>query len=144
MKVIEKIENENKKSEIFRDEKHKQLYSEICSRMNYLDCYHRSFAYLLSLDTVLREHIKDAYDFQEHCIKLEVLNKGFQTGTSLKTTRLAFNLWNGWSSDGKTYTDEDGYESELPSSYYTPEQIFNCAEYAPYYWQAIKIRFEID
>lgn len=128
----------------FRDDKHKQLYNEICSRMNHLDCYHRSLAYLISLDMVLREHIEDVYDFQENHIKLEGLSKGFHTGTSMKTIRLAFNLWNGFSSDGETYIDKNGYESDLPSGYYTPEQIFCCRDYAPYYWQAIKIRFEID
>lgn len=127
----------------FRDKSHKDLYIFYLSEMNYIDCYHRSLAYLLSLDTVLREHIEDVFDFQEDGIKRDGLNKGFQTGTSKKTTRLAFNLWNGCYDDGETYTDKDGYETELPSSYYTPEQIFNCKEYAPYYWQAIQIRFEM-
>ena len=30
----------------------------------------------------------------------------------------------------------------IPSKYYAPDTIFNCT-YAPYYFQAIKIRFEI-
>ena len=102
---------------IFHDEHHETAYNDICSRMKYLDCYHRSLAYL---------------------------HKAFQTGTSMKTTRLAFNLWNGCYDDGETYTNKDGYETELPSSYYTPDQIFNNAEYAPYYWQAIQIRFEMN
>ena len=121
---------------IFRDETHETVYNDICSRMKYLDCYHRSLAYLLALDTVLREHIEAVYDG----IKRDGLHKGFQTGTSKKTTRLAFNLWNGCSDDGEVYTNKDGYEMPLPSSYYTPEQIF-CTDYAPYYWQAIQIRF---
>ena len=80
---------------IYRNEKHKNDYESILSRMNINDCYHRSLAYLLALDTVLFEHIETLYDFQEDGIKLEGLHKGFQTGTSKKTTRLAFNLWNG-------------------------------------------------
>ena len=128
---------------IFHDEQHETTYNAICTRMKYLDCYHRSLAYLLALDTVLREHIEAVFDFQEDGIKRDGLHKGFQTGTSKKTTRLAFNLWNGCYDDGETYTDKDGYETELPSSYYTPEQIFSCTEYAPYYWQAIQIRFEM-
>lgn len=118
---------------IFHDNQHEFTYQELCKHMKYLDCYHRSFAYLLSLDTVLRDHIEDVYDIQEDVIKPEGLEKAFQTGTSMKTTRLAFNLWNGYCS-----------EDEQPSSYYTPEQIFSCQAYAPYYWQAIKIRFEIE
>ncbi len=128
---------------IFRDETHENTYKTICSRMKYLDCYHRSLAYLLSLDTVLCEHIGGVYDFRDDCIKREGLDKAWQTGTSKKTTRLAFNLWNGCCNDGETYIDRGGYEAELPSGYYSPEQIFSCTEYAPYYWQAIQIRFEI-
>ena len=128
---------------IFYDEQHETTYNYICSRMKYLDCYHRSLAYLLALDTVLREHIEDVFDFQEDGIKRDGLHKGFQTGTSMKTTRLAFNLWNGCCDDGELYTDKNGYETELPSRYYTPENIFCCKDYAPYYWQAIKLRFEM-
>lgn len=128
---------------IFYDEQHETTYNEVCSRMKYLDCYHRSLAYLLALDSVLREHIEAVYDFQEDVIKIEGLSKGFQTGTSKKTTRLAFNLWNGCYDEGEEYTDKDGYKVPLPSSYYTPDQIFCCTEYAPYYWQAIQVRFEL-
>ena len=128
---------------IFYDEQHETTYNYICSRMKYLDCYHRSLAYLLALDTVLREHIEDVFDFQEDGIKRDGLHNGFQTGTSMKTTRLAFNLWNGCCDDGELYTDKYGYETELPSRYYTPENIFCCKDYAPYYWQAIKLRFEM-
>lgn len=96
------------------------------------------------LDTVLREHIEAVFDFQEDGIKLEGLHKGFQTGTSMKTTRLAFNLWNGCCDDGETYKDKDGYEMSLLSRSYTTEQIFSCVGYAPYYWQAIQIRFEME
>jgi hypothetical protein len=127
---------------IFYDEQQKTAFNEICGKMKKDDCYHRSIAYLLALDVVLREHINDVFDFQEDVIKPEGLHKGFQTGTSKKTTRLAFNLWSGCYDDGETYIDKDGYETPLPSNYYTPEQIFCCVEYAPYYWQAIKIRFE--
>jgi hypothetical protein len=129
---------------IFHDEQHKTAFNEICKKMKKLDCYHRSTAYLLALDVVLREHLNDVFDFQKDVIKLEGLNKGFQTGSSKKTTRLAFNLWNGCCDDGESYIDNDGYDVPLPSKYYTPEQIFCCAEYAPYYWQAIKIRFEFE
>ena len=125
---------------IFKDSKHETVYNDICSRMKYLDCYHRSLAYLLSLDTVLCEHIEGVYDFQEDGIKPEGLNKGFQTGTSKKTTRLAFNLWNNYYDDGETFIDKDGIEESLPSANYSPAYLF-CCEYAKYYVEALKIRF---
>jgi hypothetical protein len=53
-----------------------------------------------------------------------------------------FNLWNGCHSDGETYTDRHGEEVELPSYRYTVDEIFNCS-YAPYYWQAIRLRYPL-
>ncbi|MBR2283921.1 MAG: hypothetical protein IJ874_05815 [Ruminococcus sp.] len=124
----------------FRDDEHIKLYNKLCSRMRYLDCYHRCVAYLIALDSVCRQHVEDIFDFQEDGIKRNSLNRGWQTGTSKRTTRLAFNLWNSCCTDGETYTDKDGYEDELPSSYYSPDYIF-CCEYAVYYWEAIKLRY---
>lgn len=108
------------------------------------DPYRAAVAYLIALDRVLYEHMRDVFDFEEGLIKREGLHKDWQTGTSVKTTRLAFNLWNDCATDGEVYTDKDGYEAELPSSYFTPSEIFSSAEYAPYYWQAIRLRFEYD
>lgn len=126
----------------FYDDKHEQLYKDLCGRMKYLDEYHKAVAYLLSLDNVVRGHIRDVFDFEEDVIIREGLNKAWQTGTSKKTIRLAFNLWNGCTSDGEEYTDENGYTSDLPSRYYAPDEIF-CCSYAPYYWEAIKIRYPL-
>lgn len=118
----------------FYDDEHEELYNELCSRMKYLDCYHQTAAYLLALDSVCRQHINDIFDFSEDVIKPECLNKPWQTSTSRKTTRLMYNLWNGYNSEGEPL------EEEQPSTNYTPEHIFACS-YAPYYWQAIKLRY---
>lgn len=115
---------------LFFDNQHREAYNEICGRMKRLDCYHLSMAYLLALDVVLRKHVEAVYNFDEDCIKLEGLHKGFQTGSSLRTTRLAFNLWNGYCGEG-----------EEQSKYYSSAEIFCNSTYAPYYWQAIQIRF---
>ena len=104
-----------------------------------------SLAYLLTMDAVLRYHIGALYDVKKDVIIFEGLNKPFQTSTSSKTTRLAFNLWSGsvYDSDPpETYIDKNGQKKYVPSKYYAPDNIFNCT-YAPYYFQAIKIRFEI-
>lgn len=122
----------------FYDEEHEKAYADILGRMRYNDCYHRTVAYLFGLP-VTREHVDDLFDFEESLIKREGLNKGWQTGGSYKTTRLAFNLWNGCH-----YDIEDGNEDLSTCSWYTPEQIFVVTAFAPYYWQAIQIRFEIS
>ena len=119
---------------IFRDDRHKKLYKDFCGRMECLDCYHRSLAYLLALDSVLREKSEFVFNFENDGVIFDALYNGFQTVISMKTTRLAFNLWNGCCYD----------IAEKSEVFYTPEQIFSFREYAPYYWQAIKIRFEIE
>lgn len=124
----------------FMDDTHWQSFTAIITQMQQSDVYHMAVAYLLALDTVTRQHVSDIFDFEEDCIKLDALSKPWQTGTSCKTTRLAFNLWNGCCTNGDTYTDEEGYTEDLPSREYGVDAIFSC-EYAPYYWQAIKIRF---
>ncbi|MDE6520427.1 MAG: hypothetical protein K2K91_08265 [Ruminococcus sp.] len=125
----------------FYDEEHEELFYKILKKMKRQDCYHLSMAYLISLDNVCREHINDIFDFEENCIKPDtVLNHGWQTSTSQKTTRLAYNLWNGYCTDGETYTDKNGYQSFLTSNNYAVDNIF-CCSYAPYYWQAIQLRY---
>lgn len=70
-------------------------------------------------------------------IKIETaLQHGWQTGTSYKTTRLLMNLWNGWRYD--SYTDDP--EENSASADYVVDEIFTCS-YAPYYWEAIRLRF---
>lgn len=117
---------------IFRDKQHEEIFNEIYNRMRTHDCYYKPVAYLIALDTVCREHIEDIFDFEEHAINPDCLVKGWQTSTSLRTCRLAFNLYNGY-----CYDDE---EEQEPSSNYTPDSLF-CTGYAPYYWQAIKLRY---
>lgn len=125
----------------FRDSEHESVYNELLSTMRKSDVYHIAVAYLLALDSVCREHIEDVFDIKEDVIIRSGLHKGWQTGTSLRTCRLAFNLWNGCSSDGEElYKDADGYENELPSSLYTPDSLF-CGEYLAYYLEAVRLRF---
>lgn len=130
---------------IFYDDEHEELFNKLCKKMPYLDGYHLSLAYLLTLDNVLRYHIGALYDVKKDVIIFDGLNKPFQTHTSLKTTRLAFNLWNGTVYDSdppETYINKDGEKEYVPSKYYAPDRIFHCT-YAPYYFEAIKMRFEI-
>lgn len=77
---------------IFQDKEHEKMFNKLCKEMPYLDNFHMSLAYLLTLDTVLRDHIGALYDVKKDVIIFEGLNKPFQTSTSSKTTRLAFNL----------------------------------------------------
>lgn len=114
----------------FYDDDHKSRYEDLMQRMAAADwdANRSAFAYLVTLDSVCCNHIHDLYDFEDGCIHSESLTAAWQTGTSMKTTRLAFNLF----TDNTLWTDEPEHLS--------PVELFSC-DYAPYYWQAIKIRF---
>ena len=124
----------------FKDEDHKLNYDLIVKMMRKVDCYHAAVAYLFALDHVCFQHLNRLFDFGNDSIKSRGLDEAWQTSTSRRTTRLAFNLYNGWCTDGETYIGSDGFEEALPSVYYTPYHIFSCP-YAPYYVEAMKIRF---
>ena len=98
------------------------------------DPYRNCVAYLISLDRVVYEHRNDIFNFNEGLIIPEGLHHGWQTGSSRKTSRLIFNLWNGYCYDNKQ-------DESKPSRYYSVEDIFSVSEYAPYYWEAVKLRF---
>lgn len=119
---------------IFRSARHKADFYRFLKMMKRQDSYHQAIAYLLALDDVMASNYTDVFDFAEDFIKIEsAFNHGWQTGTSQKTTRLLFNLWNGCAND---YDDDNG----ATSNYYTVDGIF-CSCYAPYYWEAIKLRY---
>ena len=124
----------------FRNMTHETNYRFICTLMKKSDIERKVLAYLFSLDVVCCIHIREIYDFDENTIIPNALDKEWQTSTSRKTTRLAFNLFNGCCSDGETYIGSDTFEELLPSAYFTPVNLF-CCEYAPYYIEALKMRF---
>lgn len=128
---------------IFYDDKHNERYIATVAKMKKKDCYHLSLAYLLALTDETYSHMHLLFNFEEDGIIRDGLLEEFQTGSSMAITRLAFNLWNGCSYTGKTYKDELGYEHELPDVHCTPEMIFSRTTYAPYFYEAIRIRFEM-
>jgi hypothetical protein len=81
------------------------------------------------------------YDPIEGRIIPESINDGFQTGTSVKVTRLAFNLFN----DGTPTALSLYQKGDIESAYdecqkYSVSDIF-CCSYAPYFVEAIKLRY---
>ena len=123
---------------IFIDKTHEDIYNDLCGCMKYLDNYHRPVAYLIALDSVLREHIDEIFDFENDKIIRDVLNKPWQTNTSKKASRLAFNLWDGYCYEKGI--NEYGNEVDM-YNYYTPAYIFDT-EYFPYYFEAVRLAFD--
>ena len=117
----------------FKDKDHEQRYYELLAKMKRDDPYHKSAAYLMALAELVPG---DVFDFQEDCIRHEGVDAGWQTSSSRKATRLMFNLWNGWA------CEEDDLEDPKPSAHYAVDNIFSNYEYAPYFYEAVRIRFE--
>lgn len=125
-----KAGKKTKRGLLFVNKFHKEEYDNLLRRMgaDERDTNRAAFAYLVTMDAVCRAHIRELYDFEDGCIHSDALDAAWQTGTSLKTTRLAFNLF----TDNVAWTDAPERLS--------PVELFSC-DYAPYYWQAIRIRF---
>ena len=111
----------------FKSKEHEQFFYTFVNSYKNNDTYHLSLFYTLGIDKDCRNHINELYDIKSDSIKIRGLREGWQTSGSDLTTRLAFNLWNGYT--------QDGYENES-----TPSELFAC-EYAPYFFEAIKIRY---
>lgn len=111
----------------FKNTEHEKRYYTALAKMKSTDCYHRAVAYLFTLDKDYAKHIDDVFDFKEDGINPGGLHCGWQTGTSVRTTQLAFNLWSNFV--------ENGEERR-----FTPNEIFTSV-YANYYFEAIKLRF---
>lgn len=111
----------------FIDKEHENFYMSMLSRGGSKDAYHRAFFYTAGIADETRRYIHHLFDFANHCIKPEGLAQSWQTGSTSRLCRLAFNLWNGWTED----------EKERLSS---PYELFDCT-YAPYFFEAIRLRY---
>lgn len=120
----------------FRGDLHRTFYLNcIQAAGSRADSYYNSFAYLMGLTDDTRAHFSECFDTNEWCIVPESLDAAWQTSGSLRITRLAFNLWNGWS-----YNNLEDADTSHCSSMFTPENIFDC-EFAPFFCEAIKLRY---
>jgi len=116
----------------FMDEDHQAFYERILSAHKN-DGYHRGLFYLLSLLPDTRRHINDLYDSRNDEIRFSGLHKGWQTGGSIRVSRLAFNLFNG-------YDGFDGEKQDEPASLYTPDAILDSS-LCEYCLEACRLRF---
>lgn len=121
---------------VFKDKLHEEFYKTNIMRTNSSsDPYRKALFYTLGLTDETRNNINTIYNFKERCIEIDGLNSGWQTGTTKKVTRLAFNLYNGMVHD----CDAD-FEINKVSQYYSVDEIF-CCSLAPYFFEAIKLRY---
>lgn len=125
---------------LFTSEAHENFYNTYLAQCRYQDVYHRALVYCLGIDRDTRNHVKQIYDFRTGSVKPECLHDGWQTSGSVKIVRMAFNLYCNGTPSVHNY-EEDDLEGQLNEcQYYTVEELF-CCGYAPYFWEAVKIRY---
>ena len=122
----------------FMDSDHKQFYEQKLKELekySTVDTYHKSLIYTLGICDTTRKNFNDIFDMEKDMIISESLTEAYQTSSSLKVTRLAFNLFNSC-----VYDNSYDFVNNRVSKYYTVDEIFACS-YAPYFYQAICIRY---
>lgn len=122
----------------FKNLEHENFYSENLPLAGYEDGYHRALIYLLGVSEETRTHFKQIYNIETGCIKSECLYEEWTTGSGRKIMRLAFNLYTGWTPTIRAFSDEREKLEEC--SRYSIDELF-CCDYAPYFWEAIKLRY---
>ena len=122
----------------FISEAHEKFYYEKIQKVREADVYHKALCYCLGMNEDTRRNVDRIYNFKTGCVKPECLHEGWQTSGSAKVVRMAFNLYcNGTPSvDDEQDTEEQVDECRR----YSVEDLFCCC-YAPYFWQAIQIRY---
>lgn len=123
---------------IFISNAHEKFYYEKMKEVRYDDVYHKALCYCLGISNDTRKNINRIYDFKTGCVKTECLQEGWQTSGSTKVIRMAFNLYCNGTPSVYDYSDTEEQMSEYGQ--YTVEELF-CCPYAPYFWQAIQIRY---
>ena len=127
-----------KENIIFISDAHEKFYYEKLEEVRYQDVYHKALCYCLGISDDTRRNIKSIYDFKTGCVKTECLHEGWQTSGSVKVVRMAFNLYCNGTPSVDDYKDTEEQINECRQ--YSVEELFCCA-YAPYFWQAIQIRY---
>ena len=114
----------------FADKQHEAFYREQTQRRRD-DVYHRALIYTLGICDDTRRRFNELYDAAGRCINPGAINTAWQTGGSLKVTRLALNLF----TDGTPTADDIG-----ECRRYSVSDIFACG-FAPYFVQAVRLRY---
>ena len=111
----------------FESKEHENFFYSMLKRTGNTDSYHQAFFYCVGISDTTRRNVERIFDFEKGRIKPAGLHEGWQTGGSIRLTRLAFNLWNGYTEKGDERTS-------------TPYEIFDCG-YAPYFFEAIRLKY---
>jgi len=123
-------------SAYFADQDHLDFYSRQMAKLPN-DSQHNALAYTLGICKNTRKHFDSIFSVNDFSINPAAIDEGWQTGSSRKVTRLAFQLFTD-KIPTATSGDEEMDINEL--SKYSVSDIF-CCHYAPYFFEAVKIRY---
>lgn len=117
---------------IFKDNQHHSFFlKNIESTHSEKDPYRRALFYALGLTKETRKYVNRLYDFEENGIRIEGLEDPWQTGTTMRICRLAFNLYNGSCAE---------FDESERTAKYTPYWLFG-GDLTIYMLEAVKVRF---
>ncbi len=97
----------------FSSKEHRAFYAEMLIKTRNDDSYHRALFYAMGICEETRRNIHTLFDFKNGGIDPDGLSAPWQTGCTRRLCRLAFNLWNGWTEEGR-------------EQYSAPYELFDC------------------
>lgn len=123
----------------FRNAAHRDFVLENLDKCKVNDCYHRAFFYVMGISEETRMNIGKMFDFKRDCIIPEGMHGGWQTSGTVKVCHLAFNLWNGFTEEGRenlyAMPSEGRFHAEYDSERsYSKEELAQM--FASVEWQA--------
>ena len=123
----------------FVNDDHRMFYVEQMEKLKN-DVYHRALVYTLGICGDTRRRFDSIYNAEDRSIDPSAIHAGWQTSGSLKVTRLAFNLFTDGTPSVISTVSSYGDDGLGECRKYSVSDIF-CCEFAPYFVEAVKIRY---
>jgi hypothetical protein len=120
----------------FAGNEHLKFYNEQAYRLS-PDCYLKALIYTLGICDDTRRNFGSLYDVIHRRIVPEEVNAEWQTGSSLRVTRLAFQLFTDVTPSAYLRPGNPDFDE---CARYSVSDIF-CCGYAPFFFEAIKLRY---
>ena len=87
----------------FASREHESFFYEMMKKCENYDSYYKAFFYCMGISDTARNNVGRVFDFKADCIKPDGLLEGWQTGGTVRLTRLAYRSL--YEEAEKLYTD---------------------------------------
>ena len=122
----------------FNGNEHKKFFLEMYEKCQEKDTYHKALIYVLGINETMRLHFHSLYDLDKDKIIPESIKAAWQTSSTSRLTRLAFNLFTDRCPTVYLYENTNDQMDELA------RYCISDIAYDPmmiYIFEALKIRF---